>query len=125
MLKKIELSTLGHTWIIDLDGTLLKHNGYKLDGCDTLLEGAKEMLNQIPSEDMILFITSRKESYRKQTISFLENNGIRYNYIIFEAPLGERILINDEKPGGLKTAVAINVKRDSNDYFCIQHNSLL
>ena len=28
-------------------------------------------------------------------------------------PLGERILINDEKPSGLKTAFAINKKRDS------------
>ena len=36
------LSTLSKTWIFDIDGTLVKHNGYKLDGRDTLLEGAKE-----------------------------------------------------------------------------------
>lgn len=41
-MNKLILSTLAHTWILDLDGTIVKHNGYKLDGTDTLLEGAKE-----------------------------------------------------------------------------------
>ena len=34
--KTLILSTLPKTWIFDLDGTLLKHNGYKSDGIDTL-----------------------------------------------------------------------------------------
>ena len=40
-MKKNELllSTLGHTWIFDLDGTIVKHNGYLIDGKDTLLPG--------------------------------------------------------------------------------------
>ena len=33
--------------IFDLDGTLVKHNGYKLDGMDTLLEGVKEYLEKV------------------------------------------------------------------------------
>ena len=48
------LSTLPKTWIFDLDGTLLKHNGYKLDGVDTVLDGVKEYLAHIPEEDQIL-----------------------------------------------------------------------
>ncbi len=32
MAEKLILSTLPKTWIFDLDGTLLRHNGYKLDG---------------------------------------------------------------------------------------------
>ena len=44
---KLILSTLPKTWIFDLDGTLLKHNGYKTDGEDTVLPGAKEYLEQI------------------------------------------------------------------------------
>ena len=51
----IKLSRLGHTWIFDLDGTIVKHNGYKIDGYDTLLDGAKEFLEQIPEKDMIIF----------------------------------------------------------------------
>ena len=43
----INLSTLGHTWILDLDGTIVKHNGYKIDGQDTLLDGALEFLKNI------------------------------------------------------------------------------
>ena len=31
-MKKIKLSkNLSHTWFIDLDGTILKHNGYIID----------------------------------------------------------------------------------------------
>ena len=45
------LSTLSKTWVFDLDGTLLKHNGYKIDGKDTLLPGVKEYLATIPDED--------------------------------------------------------------------------
>lgn len=108
----IKLSTLGHTWILDLDGTIVKHNGYKIDGEDSFLPGAKEFLCGIPEKDMIIFVTSREKKYMEQTKRFLSQNSIRYNSIIFEAPYGERILINDAKISGLKTALSINTKRD-------------
>ncbi|NCE65622.1 hypothetical protein D1159_13790 [Pseudoflavonifractor sp. 524-17] len=108
----IELSPLGKTWILDLDGTLVKHNGYKLDGCDTLLPGAKEFLANITPEDMVIIVTSRKEEVREQTLAFLRENHIRCDHIIWNAPYGERIVVNDKKPSGLKTAVAVNVERD-------------
>lgn len=110
--ETLTLSTLPKTWIFDLDGTILKHNGYKIDGVDTLLPGAKEYLDQIPGEDYILILTSRTEEYREQTISFLYANGIRYNEILFNMPMGERIVINDRKPSGLDMAFAINMDRD-------------
>lgn len=108
----INLSTLGHTWILDLDGTIVKHNGYKIDGQDTLLDGALEFLKNISEKDMIVFITSRKSEYREQTEEFLKKNNIRYDAILYNAPYGERILINDAKPSGLCTSVAINTRRD-------------
>ena len=37
-INTLSLSKLPHTWILDLDGTIVKHNGYKLDGKDSLLE---------------------------------------------------------------------------------------
>ena len=111
-MNELILSTLGHTWILDLDGTIVKHNGYKIDGIDTFLPGAKEFLSSIPDKDMVIFVTSRKEEYRNITESFLKENNIRYDHIIFGAPYGERILINDDKPSGLKMSVAINSKRD-------------
>ena len=110
--KELILSTLPKTWIFDLDGTLLKHNGYKLDGKDTLLEGVKEYLDGIPEEDHILILTSRTEEYKEQTLKFLYDNDIRYDEILFNIPMGERIVVNDRKPSGLAMAVAINVERD-------------
>ncbi|MCD8039169.1 MAG: hypothetical protein LUE96_08810 [Lachnospiraceae bacterium] len=106
------LSTLPKTWIFDLDGTLLKHNGYKLEGKDTVLTGAREYLDGLPGEDRIVILTSRTEEYREKTLCFLKENGIRYDEILFGMPLGERILINDRKPSGLDMAVAVNLDRN-------------
>ncbi|OON94449.1 MAG: hypothetical protein ATN32_08195 [Candidatus Epulonipiscium fishelsonii] len=110
--KKYILSPLNKTWILDLDGTILKHNGYKIDNKDTFLEGAYEFLVQIPLDDMVIFLTSRTEKWKKPTEDFLKQNNIRYNSIIFNVPYGERILINDCKPSGLPMTLAINTTRD-------------
>lgn len=95
-----------------MDGTIVKHNGYLIDGKDTLLEGALEFLGGISKDDMIVFVTSRKYEYKRVTEDFLDEFGIRYNAIIYEAPFGERILVNDRKPSGLDMAISINVERD-------------
>ena len=95
-----------------MDGTIIKHNGYLSDGFDTLLEGAYEFLESIPEADMIVLITSREEEYRESTERFLTEKGVRYDHIIFNAPYGERILINDRKPSGLITAIAVNTERN-------------
>lgn len=109
---KIEMSALPKTWILDLDGTIVKHNGYKIDGEDSLLDGARELLAQIREEDCVIFVTSRKPEYKELTEDFLKKNHIRYNHIIYDAPYGERVLVNDDKPSGLKMAYAISGKRD-------------
>ena len=113
MCEKIEVSTLPKTWFLDLDGTLVKHNGYKIDGYDTLLPGARGLLNNIARQDMVIIVTARRKEYAGLTERFLKEQGICYQHIIYDAPYGERILINDCKPGGLKTAVAVNLKRDA------------
>ena len=43
----LELSTLPKTWIFDIDGTIVKHNGYKFDGFDTLLDGVKDFFKEL------------------------------------------------------------------------------
>ena len=110
--KAHTLSPLSKTWIFDIDGTIVKHNGHKIDGVDTLLPGAKAFFEAIPANDFVLLLTSRTEEYKEQTESFLRENGIRYDKIVYGAPFGERILINDKKPSGLKMACAINTDRD-------------
>lgn len=111
-MNDLVLSSLGHTWILDLDGTIVKHNGYKIDGVDTFLDGAKDFLDGIPEKDMVIFLTSRADEHRELTESFLHDSGVRYDYIIFGAPYGERILVNDDKPSGLHMSVGICTKRD-------------
>lgn len=106
------LSTLPKSWIFDLDGTILKHNGYKVDGRDTLLHGAKEYLDALPKEDKIIIFTSRTEEYRQMTLDFLKEHQIRFDEILFHMPMGERIIVNDRKPSGIDMAVAVNVERD-------------
>ena len=114
MEEKLILSTLPKTWIFDLDGTLVKHNGYKLEGEDTLLPGVKEYLASIPKEDKIIIFTSRTAEYKEETLQFLKKNHMRYDNILFDIPLGERIVVNDRKPSGIDMAVALNeIDRDN------------
>ena len=110
--EKLILSTLPKTWIFDLDGTVLKHNGYKLNGKDTILAGAVEFLRDLPAEDKIVIFTSRTDEYRQMTLSFLEESGIRFDEILFNMPMGERIVVNDRKPSGINMSVAVNMDRD-------------
>lgn len=86
------------------------HNGYKKEG-DVLLPGVLNFLERVKG-DFIVIITARDRSHQTATEAFLQDQGIRYDEIIFGAPVGERILLNDEKPGGLITAHAISLKRD-------------
>lgn len=107
----LKLSTLNKTWILDLDGTLVEHNGYKTAD-DRFLPGAKEFLQSIPENDFVLIMTAREKEAKVKTEKFLKENNIRYNLILFEMPIGERILLNDNKPSGLKCAYALNPKRN-------------
>lgn len=115
MENTIKVSPLAKTWILDLDGTIVKHNGYKDNGEDCFLDGAEKFLKEIPDKDMVIFLTSRTNNEKKLTEDFLRKHNIRYNTIIYNAPFGERILINDAKPSGLETALAFTTKRDE---FC-------
>ncbi len=105
-------SPLGKTWLLDVDGTLLKHNGY-LSGDDEFLPGAEKFLRKIPPTDKIILLTSRKTEFKDKLSAFFSEHNLHFDEIICDLPPGERILINDCKPSGLKTAFAINKSRDS------------
>ena len=111
--KQLFLSELAHTWILDLDGTLVKHNGYKLDGKDVFLPGAKEFLSGIGKNDMVILLTSRGDSMRERTETFLRDHAVRYDTIIYNVPYGERIVVNDDKPSGLRMVIAVEKERDT------------
>ena len=107
-----ELSTnLGHTWIIDVDGTIFEVNQPPYAN-DKLLPGVKEMWAKIPKDDMVIIMTARPHYIKQQTLDVIASHGLRYDMAIFGIHHGERIVINDNKPGGLQTAIAWNVKRN-------------
>lgn len=108
----LELSSLPKTWILDIDGTIVKHNGYKIDGYDTLLEGVNQFFENLSDEDRVILLSARQEEYLNDLKKFLKDNNIRYDYLLTDMPMGERILVNDDKPSGLHCAYAINKKRD-------------
>ena len=110
-MNKIELSTLPKTWIFDLDGTLVVHNGH-LEGTDVFLPGALDFLKNIDKEDTIVILTARPSEYSEKTIEGFEKLGIEIDHWIFDMPSGERILFNDEKPKGLQTAFSYCVRRN-------------
>lgn len=108
---QLTMSPLSKVWIFDLDGTLVVHNGYKT-GDDELLPGVLDFLKKISPDDYILIVTARESEAKEQTINFLNKVGIRFDKIIFDVPMGERILINDDKPSGLQTSFAVRLKRN-------------
>lgn len=107
-----EFSLLNKTWILDVDGTLVKHNGYKIDGYDTLLDGVVEFFEQLSPNDKVILLTARKDEFLPALKEFLKENNIRYDYLLTDMPMGERILVNDRKPSGLDMAFAVNKDRD-------------
>ena len=112
-MTKLEFSPLSKTWILDIDGTLVKHNGYLIDGHDTLLDGVKEFFKKLSSDDKVVLLTARKEEYLPALKDFLAKNNIRYDVLLTDMPMGERILINDRKPSGLDMAFSVNKDRDA------------
>lgn len=109
----LTLSPLAKTWIFDVDGTIIKHNGYLIDGYDTLLDGVKETFSKINNNDTIILLTAREDKYIDDLKNFLKKHSIRYDYLLSNIPTGERILINDKKPSNLLTAYSINKDRDT------------
>ena len=108
----LRLSTLPKTWVFDVDGTLVIHNGHLRPQGDELMPGVKEFFASLPAQDAVVLLTARKKELGPALEAFLTANGIRYDAILYGMPAGERILVNDCKPSGLLTAVAVNKKRN-------------
>lgn len=99
------------TWLLDLDGTVVKHNGH-LQGGDELLPGVLPLWAAMGPEDVIVILTARPSTHRAVTEDFLRRQGLRFDQLIMDLPHGERLLFNDRKPDGSATAHAFNLARD-------------
>ncbi|WP_433652896.1 hypothetical protein ACQP2C_12015 [Micromonospora zamorensis] len=109
--RQLRLSPLPKTWIVDLDGVLLRHNGH-LRGEDEILAGVADFAAQIGPDDLVVVMTARHEREREASLALLRDAGLHVDIALFGVPVGERVLINDAKPSGLRTAYAVNLSRD-------------
>lgn len=114
---------MNNTIVTDLDGTLIKHQGYleaMLSKPMEVLPGVLDKLQfWIRDNDLIFILSARPEEYRKATEKQLKEAGIPYHTLILGATNGARFLINDTKPKGYAgleedfiTTYAIPLERD-------------
>jgi uridine kinase len=102
------------TIFCDLDGTLIKHvpiPSYTGDDIE-ILAGSKEKLKELKEEGYCLILTtSRTYNNIFPVLNKLKNEGLDFDQIICDLPLGPRYLINDNK-GDEVRAFAFALQRD-------------
>lgn len=105
-----------NTLFIDIDGTLVLHQGYYDDMIANdmvILDGVLEFLRRMREDNTLIFLTTaRLEKDRERTEEQLAAVGIVYDKLIMECGAGKRLLINDDKPDMEHTASAVTVKRN-------------
>jgi hypothetical protein len=105
------------TIFCDIDGTLVQHFPPSVsctkDHNMIILDGTLEKINEWNMKGHhIVLTTGRKECTRSITMQQLAEVGIIYDQLIMGIPGGERILINDNKPDGTKSATHFNIERN-------------
>jgi uncharacterized HAD superfamily protein len=105
------------TVFIDIDGTIFKHYGnlnmMVLQEPELIRGTVEKFLEWRKKEYYIVLTTARLEGMRQITQKQLTDAGLFYDQMIMGLPPGARVLINDEKPDGTKTATSFCIKRDS------------
>ncbi len=97
------------TFVVDLDGTLIQHNGERGNAWNQwqehrLLPHAVARLNELQHEGAyVVLLTGRKESCRVRLECALKAAGVFYDVLVMGAGEGERVIVND------RGARAINV----------------
>lgn len=104
------------TILIDIDGTILYHKRdlYRMTTEEPIvLPNVIERFLQWRKEGChIILTTARTEGCRHITEKQLAKVGIFYDNLVMGLTSGPRVLINDTKPNGKKTAVAFSIPRD-------------
>ncbi len=109
------------TLFVDLDGVLLENSGEYFPptwGETPAIKDNVDAVNALyrSGRVRIIITTTRKESYREQTLSQMEREGIKYHDIVFGLSHAKRIIVNDyAKSNPYKSCDAINIARNSTD----------
>ncbi len=104
------------TIFVDLDGTLILFNLEPERVTDRIIMSTMKYLIKKKAEGACIVCTTAR-SY-KHTMMAIVNAGIPldfFDHIIYDLPMGRRVLINDHKDGAPESAVAVNLFRDEGD----------
>jgi hypothetical protein len=112
--KRYYKQQLKGTILCDLDGTLIKHvplpseTGEEIE----ILEGSIEKLREFKSKGYYLILTTSRIYDRVfKIIEKLKNEGLEFDQILCDLPVGPRFLINDNKDSECR-AYAIALQTD-------------
>jgi hypothetical protein len=104
------------TIFVDIDGTIAEHHGNLsliLLKPFNILDGVYEKFLEWRDKDYAVVVTTaRPEGLRTFTEKQLTDNGLFFDQLVMGLPVGERVVINDNKPDGETTARGICVKRN-------------
>ena len=104
------------TYFCDIDGTIVKSKWDYNEPCEPLWDNITALLKEKRRGCKIVFTTSRSEKYNKLTLNMLDELGFGGCLLIMGIHHSKRILINDyANSNPYPTAVAVNIKRDSED----------
>jgi ribonucleotide monophosphatase NagD (HAD superfamily) len=114
------------TFIIDIDGVIIKHLGAGAHAqweqlFPVLLPGTIDFLTTAEAKSScIILMTARPECCREDLVKQLRLHGVFWDQLIMGVSHGTRVLINDIKPPGVQSAVAINLPRNEGLASCIE-----
>jgi len=104
------------TYFCDIDGTIVKSKWDYYDDVEPIWDNVSALVSKKQEGCKIIFTTSRPEKYRKLTQSILDGLGFAECDLIMGIHHSKRVLINDYATSNpYPTAVAVNIKRDSED----------
>lgn len=114
---KLGKAELPHTFLLDIDGCILKHQGTISRMITELPVATKEAIEAIDhlisKGHIIILTTGRPASCKKQTKKQLRLLGISYHQLVMGVGIGARVIVNDLRPGDDNpTAAAICLTRD-------------
>ena len=104
-LKYVPVVERSRTFFIDIDGIIFEQRDRWpdveiADPIKALLPGVKRRLAEWHMRgDRIILMTARPWPYRQTTEWQLRKAGLMYHELLMGLPTGQRILINDCKPG--------------------------
>jgi len=105
------------TILCDIDGTLLFHKKNltaMIREKPIILHGTVEKLLEWREKDYyIVLTTARPEGCRSETVRQLSEVGVFYDQLVMGLTVGPRVVINDRKPNGLETAIAVSLERNT------------